>query len=332
MTSQSRAWGFAAKITLVIALFLAGFAHATPPPPTPTHDAALRALMQGRVDDSIAMLRTLLTQNPADAPSHLLLCRAFYSEELADPAVVECEAALKSLASNSAAQDWMGRAYGLKANTAGYIAGYKLAHKVQAAFEAAVNLDPRNSAATDDLSEYYIAAPAMIGGGLDKAEALADRIQAQSPQSGHRIHGLVAEDRKDYGTAEREFRAAVGVARRSDAWVDMGHYYARRKQLDQAADALHHALAADRPIDASAVDAASIFTEIHREPETAAHALRDYLDHGMKSDAAPAFKALLMLGQLQASQGDKAGAQAQFQKALQLARDYAPAKKALQSL
>jgi tetratricopeptide (TPR) repeat protein len=332
MTSPSRAWRFAARPAFAAAIIFALPSFAYSSTPAATREAAQRALMQGRADEAIATLHMLTAQNPADAPSHLLLCRAFYSEELADPAVTECEAALQGLASSSDAQDWMGRAYGLKANTAGYIAGYKLARKVQAAFEAAVNLDSRNSAATDDLSEYYIAAPSLIGGGLDKAEALADRIQGQSPQSAHRIHGLVAEDRKDYGTAEREFRSAVGVAGRPDAWVDLGHYYARRKQLDRSLDALHHALAADRPIDASAVDAASILIEIHREPDTAALSLRNYLEYGVKSDAAPAFKALVDLGQLQASQGDKANAKIEFEKALQLAHDYAPAKKALQSL
>ena len=70
----------------------------------------------------------------------------------------------------------------MKAEHAGPIAGLSLALKVKAAFEAAVALDPRNGAAANDLSEFYIDAPAMIGGGLDKTAALADHVAAQLPQ------------------------------------------------------------------------------------------------------------------------------------------------------
>ena len=47
-------------------------------------------------------------------------------------------------------------------------------------------------------------APSIVGGGLDKAAALADRVQASLPQPAHRMRGLIAEDRKEYAAAERE--------------------------------------------------------------------------------------------------------------------------------
>jgi tetratricopeptide (TPR) repeat protein len=291
-----------------------------------------RALMQGRVDEAIAGLRTIVAANPQDSQAHLLLCRAFYAEELPDPAVTECEAALISLDKNSVAQDWMGRAYGIKANHSGPIAGYKLANKVRSAFETAVNLDPENGDAVDDLSEYYVGAPAIVGGGLDKALALASRVEAQLPQQAHRIRGLSAEKNKDYATAEREFQAAVGAGGHSNAWTDLGNYYSRRNAKDKAVDALRHALNADRAHDASLVDVASILSDMHVELKLAEQALRDYLSSNAKTDAAPAFKAHLLLGQILQSQGDKAGARDEFGRALALAHGYVPAQKAMQQL
>ena len=113
---------------------------------------------------------------------------------------------------------------------------------MQVAFERAVELDPKNDSAVDDLAEYYLAAPAIIGGGVDKAEALADRELKLVPQAAHRTYALAAEANKDYARAENEFRAAVMVAGQPDAWADLGHYYARRKQYDQAVDALRSVL------------------------------------------------------------------------------------------
>ena len=294
--------------------------------------ASERALMQGRVDEAIAGLRPIIAANPQDGQAHLLLCRALYAEELAEPAVSECEAALNSLDKSSAAQDWMGRAYGIKASHSGPIAGYKLASKVRIAFEAAVNLDPGNGDAVDDLSEYYVGAPSIVGGGIDKALALASRVEAQLPEQAHRTRGLAAEKNKDYATAEREFQAAVATGGRPDAWTDLGNYYARRNDKGKAVDALRHALNVDRTHDASLVDVASILLDMRIEPKLTEQTLRDYLSSNAKSDAAPAFKAHLLLGQLLQSQGDKAGARDEFARALALAHEYAPAQKAMQQL
>jgi len=291
-----------------------------------------QALMQGRVDDAAAGLRGVLTANPKDGYAHLLLCRVFYAEELADPAVTECEAALETLGNDSKAQDWMGRAYGLKADRSGPLTGYKLASKVRIAFEAAVQLDPKNADAADDLSEYYVGAPSILGGGTDRAFELATKIEPQLPQPAHRMRALAAEKERDYAKAEAEFRAAVAVGGRADAWTDLGHFYARRDQKDQAIEALKHAISVDRTHDESLVDVASILDTMHREPVLAEQVLRDYLASNAKSDAAPAFKTHVMLGKMLASNGDKAGAQTEFQGALGLAKDYAPAKKALQHL
>ena len=296
----------------------------------PTAEAAL---MQGRLDEAVAQLRQLTAANPKDAAAHLLLCRAFYAEGSLDTAVAECESALgNGLAHDSRAQDWMGRAYGRKADHAGPLTGFSLARKVKAAFEAAVQLDPTNPAAANDLSEYYINAPSIVGGGIDKAAALAARIEARLPQPAHRMRALAAEKRKDYTTAEREFRAAAAVANRPDAWTDLGDYFARRQQPDSSIAALRKAFEADTAKDATLVDIASILDSLHREPQLAEHALRDYLASNNKTDAAPAFRAHYQLGKLLAAAGNKPAAKSEYEAALALASNFAPARKALQAL
>jgi tetratricopeptide (TPR) repeat protein len=299
---------------------------------TPERQAAEQLLMQGRIDQAVASFQRILSANPKDGQAYLLLCRSFYAEERQDEAIAACENAVQTLPRSSEAQDWMGRAYGMKANHAGPIAGFNLARKVKAAFETAVELDPRNGAAINDLSEFYIEAPVVLGGGQDKAASLAGRVAAQLPQQAHRILALAAERRKDYGTAEREFKAAVEVANHPDAWTDLGAFYIRRAQDDRAVDALKQCLAIDRAKDAAIVDAASLLDSIHREPRLAEQALRQYLESNAKSDAAPVIKVHVMLGKLLADAGDKAGAKIEFDKALAMASSYAPAKQALQEL
>ena len=68
---------------------------------------------------------------------------------------------------------WYGRALGEKADRVSFIKAYGLAKRVKAEFETAVSLDPRNAEALSDLGDYYTEAPAIVGGGKDKAEDVA---------------------------------------------------------------------------------------------------------------------------------------------------------------
>ncbi|MBW4038669.1 MAG: tetratricopeptide repeat protein [Acidobacteria bacterium] len=290
------------------------------------------ALMDGHLDDAIRSLQTTLASDPKNGEACLLLCRSYYAEEHEDEAVSACEAAVQAMPRSSEAWDWMGRAYGFKANLTGPVTGFTLARKVKDAFETAVALDPHNGAAVNDLGEFYIKAPAIVGGGNEKAVALAASVRATLPQEAHRIDGLAAEKRKDYGTADREFKAAVAVANRPDAWDDLGAYYIKRGEADAAVEALNKALALDKNKGPSIVDAASLLDQMQREPKIALKAFREYLAGDAKSDAAPVVRADVMLGKLLASDGDVSGAKIEFGDALKLASGYAPARQALQQL
>jgi tetratricopeptide (TPR) repeat protein len=292
--------------------------------------AAERALQQGRADEAVRLLKPILSAQPKNAAAHQLLCRVYYAEEFADSSVQECEQAVANAPDDSNNQMWMGRAYGLKASNAGPFSALGLAKRVRLAFERAARLDPANTPAATALGEFYIQAPALVGGGLDKAEKVATQIQSSSPSSAHRLLAMIAEKRKDMKTAENEFRNAVTEGKRSDALVDLGAFYQRQNQLDKSVAILQAALEADHAHDAALMDIASILTDAHRSPELAEKVLRLYLASTAKSEDAPAFKIHVQLGQLMAGRGDTANARHEYQAALDLASGYAPARKALQ--
>ncbi len=293
---------------------------------------AERSLQQGRIDEAIGLLHAALAANPNDAASHNLLCRALYAELLPDAAIPECEAAAVDAPTSSEYTLWLGRAYGMKAEQGGPISGLIMARRVRIMFEHAVQLDGTNVYAMSDLGEFYVEAPSFLGGGLDKAEKLAAQMQPVSSARGHRLLALVAQKRKDYAVAEREFSAAVEASRTPETLIDLGHFYAQQQNPDQAVATLKMCIALDKANDASLVDAASIFDEMHREPQLAIQLLRRYLASPARSDAAPAVKVQVQLGRMLAQSGDRAAARHEFQVALSLATNYEPARKALEKL
>ncbi len=249
---------------------------------------------------------------------------------MADDAIHECQLAASSDPASSDNQMWLGRAYGFKASHANPLSALSLAVKVRVSFERAVQLDPENIHALNDLGEFYVAAPSLIGGGLDRAQALAARMQPHFPSQAHRLLALIAEKKKEDAIAEAEFSNAVAAGKTPEAYIDLGHFYERHHQADKMVDALQSGIATDRRKGPSLVDAASILTDAHRSPELAENLLRAYLSSSGKTDDAPAFKVHLQLGDLLAQQGDPAAAHREYAAALALASNYAPARKAMQ--
>jgi hypothetical protein len=297
---------------------------------------AFHALLEGRVGDATTMLRATRATHPADATAHQLLCRVAYAQDEADAAIHECELAASTPGvGNTLASDnhmWLGRAYGLKARHAGAIGGFTLARKVQASFSRAVELNPANVAALNDLGEYLVAAPFIVGGGSDKAHALADRMMPRFPAAAHRLLARLADANNDPATAEAEFKRAVGVQGAPQAWIDLAQFYQAHSRPDDALAAVKSGLAADHTHGPELVDAASILTEAHRAPELAERCLRDYLSSHAKSDEAPAFKVHLQLSRLLAARGDSRNAKLEIAAAAALAPAFGHAGRSAQGL
>ena len=283
------------------------------------HDApAYHALLEGRVEDAQDLLDVTLAQDPGDATAHQLLCRVFYAQDAADAAIGQCELAIanepdspRASPDQSNDQLWLGRAYGLKARHAGLLAGFALARKVHGSFERAAELNPANVDALSDLGEYYIAAPFIVGGGMEKAQALTARMRPQFPTAAHRLLGRIAEANKDLAGAESEFKQAIAAEHSpeahgsaAEAWIDLAAFYQTHNRPDDALNAVKSALAADRTHGPVLVDAASILTAANRAPDLAERCLRTYLASPAKTDAAPAFKVHLQLSRLLAAHGD----------------------------
>lgn len=104
---------------------------------------------------------------------------------------------------------WLGRAYGRKAIEANLLARAGWAGKTREAWEKAVALDPENLDARFDLLQYYLQAPGMLGGGVDKAKAQAEAIGRIKPAHGQLALGSIAMTQKDPAAAEAAWREAL---------------------------------------------------------------------------------------------------------------------------
>ena len=299
------------------------------------YSPAYQALQDGRMEDASQLLHAMLSADSTNSYAHQLLCRVFYAQEAADEAIHECELAVASPSSNaqvSASHLWLGRAYGMKARNAGPFAGFSLARKVQSNFARAVELDSSNVAAINDLGEYDVNAPFIVGGGTDKAEALAAQVMSRFPGSAHLLRARIAVEENDVTRAEAEFKQVIAIQRTPDSWFDLAHFYQTHNRTNDAVAAVKSGLALDRTHGPALVDAASVLIAANREPALAEHCLREYLSSSARSDAAPAFKVHLQLSKLLAARGDTQGANNEVEAATALAPQFSRATRRTQGI
>jgi tetratricopeptide (TPR) repeat protein len=210
-------------------------------------------------------------------------------------------------------------------------AAARLAGKVRNEFEAAVNLNPNNVDARSDLAEFYLEAPGIVGGGSDKAVQQANSLAKLNPARAHWVTARLAEKRKDFAAAEKEYRAAIDASHGgASAWLNLGLYYQHRDQPNEMIEALRHVRSAplDRPD--ALVDTADILIHSQRNLKEAVDLLQTYLRSSSQVEQAPAFKVHYLLGTAAEKLGDKQNAAAEYRTALSLAREFQPAQQALQ--
>lgn len=294
-----------------------------------TAQSAKDLLSKGKVDEAIQDVDARISANKNDAESLNLLCRAYYIVEDWDHAVDNCERAVEADPNKSAYHQWLGRAYGEKADHSSFITAARLAKKVRTEFEQAVQLDGTNLGARLDLAEFYLEAPGMMGGGEDKARTQATLIGKTNPAKEHWVYARIAEKNKDYATAEKEYRSAIDLSKgASDTWLDLAVFYRKRERYDDMESALHKATTGTVSPPEVLMDGADTLLRANRNPSFAIELLKRYLA-GPTVEEGPAFKAHYLLGTAFEKQGNKLGAAEEYRHSLALAHNYARAKEAL---
>jgi len=315
---------------LLPAGLLSVMAMAEPQPSKETFDQANAALQAGEADKALALLALLPEGGVNMAEAETLQCRVQFTLAHWDAAIRACEQAVRLDGQDSNAHMWLGRALGEKANLAMFFTAYSLGKRVLAEFQMAAQLDPRNAAALANLGEFYVEAPSVAGGGLGKAESVAQELDRVDAARAQELRARIDEQRKDNTAAEHAFKQAVAVSTHpAYEWATLARFYgklSRWADMDAAIQSCISAVDRDPRAGLALYDAAGVLIHYQREPALAAMMLENYLNGPGRSDEAPAFVAYSRLARLKNQLGDAAGAGQAQAAALALAHEYTPAQ------
>jgi tetratricopeptide (TPR) repeat protein len=210
---------------------------------SPKTDEGVRLFDAGKRAEARAALEAAAREDPKDARAAVYLGRIFLAQEDLDNAVLWFEKAVVLDAASSENQLWLGRAYGSQAQKANVFKQASLAGKVKKTFEKAVALDSNNIDARFALIDYYLQAPGIMGGSVEKARAEAAEIGKRDGLRGHRALGRIAEYEKNfdvalvaYARAEKEFPG------KREPFFWMTNLYSKQKEYGKAFDVMEKLL------------------------------------------------------------------------------------------
>lgn len=261
-------------------------------------ELARRAAELYQRTDYRASLEILLHDPAPDAETYHLAGKNYFMLGDYKKATEAFEKSVSLAPSNSDYMLWLGRAYGRRAETGGWFMAGPNAARARQCFEKAVALDPHNGEAMNDLFDYYLNAPGILGGGMEKAEALARRIVHERPAEWHFEQAQLAEKRRDYRTAEAQLRDAMALEPGDPGRIlDVAKFLARRGRIAES-DAMFARAAKVAPNDPRVDFAlAKAYIDSGRRFDEAQKLLRKYLQSAITPDDPPRENAEKLLQQ-----------------------------------
>ncbi len=229
----------------------------------------------GDYSAAIAALR----RAPANAENLELLGQCYFMQGEFKKATDSLEKAAALDPKDSMIQTWLGRAWGLRAQTSFPLTAFGYANKTRQSFEKAVKLDPSNPEALGDLFDFYMAAPGVVGGGVDKAAALLPQFEKYDPVGGYLAKARLDEKKKEFVSAEANLRRAVQAEpHKPGVFVELAKFLSRRGRYDESEKVFHQAASVAPGSPQILFARADSYIKARRNMDQARDLLRKYID------------------------------------------------------
>jgi len=197
-------------------------------------EAGRRAYEASDYAKAIQVLQEAAANDPQNGEVQLLLTKCYLELLEYDPAIKSAEKAVAIDAQNSVYHEWLGRAYGEKADHASLFSAMSLAKKTRKEFDTAIQLDGKNFSARQALIEFDCSAPGIVGGGEEKALPQIRQLAEMDAAEGHYAAGNCRRQKKDFAVADEEFAKALESNPKSAVLIyDIGDYAVKRGQPER---------------------------------------------------------------------------------------------------
>jgi tetratricopeptide (TPR) repeat protein len=235
---------------------------------------------------------------------------------------------------NSKFHQWLGRALGLQAAQNGIMSSVISIRKVKAELEKAIELDPNNLDARQDLAIMYRAVPGFLGGSNARAAEQVSYIRRNDPAFAAQLDGDFLAGDKKYDAALAAYNESAKLNPRPIIHVRISLVYQQRKEWDKAFAALDRAFAMDANYPFALYQVGRTAALSGQQLDRGEKCLRTYIAMPIREELEnPSIAAAhFRLGNILEKKGDIAGARTEYETSLKLDPKQKVAREALAKL
>ena len=215
---------------------------------------------------------------------------------------------------------WLGRAFGEMIDNASVFRKKTLASQSKSEFDRSIELDPGNTDPRFGLVEWYLEAPAVIGGSEAKAIEQADVIRKLDPVEGHKAFAWIAtyENKPDVARAEY-----VALVREQPKSAEARFVYATEvlvpeKRWPEAFAELEATLKLDPKYMPAYFEIGHVAALSSTQYARGEESLRRYIAYKTDVDEPPMWRAWYWLGVIEEKTNRKAEAKQAYQTSLRM--------------
>ena len=159
-----------------------------------------------KFEEAKNILDEIIDKNDKNAEAFFLLGKMNMALREFEDASDAFEEAVELNNGSSEYHFWLGRAYGADAMESSFITKAILAPKIKKQFEIAVALDGNNIGARVALAQYYLQAPGIMGGDVDKALEQGKELLKLDEINGRTILAQVYQRKEQTSLADEQYQ------------------------------------------------------------------------------------------------------------------------------
>jgi tetratricopeptide (TPR) repeat protein len=173
-------------------------------------EKAVRFFDEGRIVQSKPLFLDAVKDDPHNAEAYYYLGWLTINSDYAG-AIEYLENAVNLNGSAAKYHLMLGNAYGVKAQRGGIFGKLGAASNCKAQYLMAISLDAKFTEARVNMIEFYLQAPGIVGGSVEKAVAESDTIKTYDPYAGYIAEARVHEYQKEKVKQEECYRKAISI-------------------------------------------------------------------------------------------------------------------------
>jgi tetratricopeptide (TPR) repeat protein len=197
---------------------------------------AMRLVAAKDYDGARKILEAVVSHDGSNAEARYQLSRLLANHYRDfDAAEETMEGAVELADGNAGYHFFLGSVYGAQAQAAGLLSKFSYAKKTRDQFERAVALQPDSLRYRSALFAFYLMAPGIVGGGVDKARVQAQEVLKRDACEGYMMLAQIANSEDELDESEKEYKLAISA--KPAEWRPhhmLGYLYCRMKRADDA--------------------------------------------------------------------------------------------------